>query len=58
VEVSAPNPRGRAVGIERLDGMTVERVDAHGKHLLLRFGDLPCTATAYWCPLRQESSEV
>ena len=40
VEVSAPNPRGRAAGVERLDGMRLERVDAHGKHLLLRFGDL------------------
>jgi endonuclease VIII len=40
VAVAAPNPRGRAAGIERLDGATLERVDAHGKHLLLRFGDL------------------
>ncbi|MFT3866208.1 MAG: DNA-formamidopyrimidine glycosylase family protein [Solirubrobacterales bacterium] len=40
VAVSAPNPRGRAAGIERLDGRTLEAVDAHGKHLLLRFGDL------------------
>ena len=40
IAVSAPNPRGRAAGIERLDGRTLEGVDAHGKHLLLRFGDL------------------
>jgi endonuclease VIII len=40
VETGAPNPRGRATGLELLDGATLERVDAHGKHLLLRFGDL------------------
>ncbi len=40
VEVSAPNPRGRAAGVESLDGMRVERVDARGKHLLLGFGEL------------------
>jgi endonuclease VIII len=40
VEVSAPNPRGRAAGVEQLDGMTLERVDARGKHLLLGFGAL------------------
>ncbi len=40
VAVAAPNPRGRAAGIERLEGATLERADAHGKHLLLRFGDL------------------
>ena len=39
LEVSAPNPRGRAAGVERLDGLTLERVDARGKHLLLHFGD-------------------
>jgi endonuclease-8 len=39
LEVSAPNPRGRAAGVERLDGLTMERVDARGKHLLLYFGD-------------------
>jgi endonuclease-8 len=37
---SAPNPRGRAAGIERLDGMTLERAEARGKHLLLDFGEL------------------
>ena len=37
---SAPNPRGRAAGIERLDGQTLAGIDAHGKHLLFDFGDL------------------
>ncbi len=40
VRVSAPNPRGRLAGVERLDGRRLETVTAHGKHLLLRFGDL------------------
>ncbi len=40
IGVSAPNPRGRAAGIERLDGLTLEGIDAHGKHLIFRFGDL------------------
>jgi len=40
LEVSAPNPRGRAAGAQRLDGRTLEQVEARGKHLLLRFGDL------------------
>lgn len=40
VEASAPNPRGRAARIERLDGHEFERASAHGKHLLLHFGDL------------------
>lgn len=40
VEVSAPSPRGRATGVQRLSGRTLERVDARGKHLLLDFGDL------------------
>ena len=40
VAVTAPNPRGRAARVERLDGRRLERVDSHGKHLLLRFGDL------------------
>jgi endonuclease VIII len=40
VEASAPNPRGRATRIERLDGHTFERASAHGKHLLLHFGEL------------------
>jgi endonuclease VIII len=40
IAVSAPNPRGRAAGIERLDGRTLAGVEAHGKHLLFDFGDL------------------
>jgi endonuclease-8 len=40
LEISTPNPRGRASGVRRLDGRTLDRVDARGKHLLLRFGDL------------------
>jgi endonuclease VIII len=40
VEASAPNPRGRAARIERLDGHAFERASAHGKHLLLHFGEL------------------
>ena len=40
VAAAAPNPRGRATNVERLDGRTLESVQAHGKHLLLGFGDL------------------
>jgi endonuclease-8 len=40
IAVSAPNPRGRAAGIERLDGRTLVGIDTHGKHLLFDFGDL------------------
>jgi endonuclease VIII len=40
VAAAAPNPRGRAAGIERLDGRWLEGVEARGKHLLLDFGDL------------------
>jgi endonuclease-8 len=40
VAASAPNPRGRAAKIEQLDGRTMETVWAHGKHLLLGFGEL------------------
>jgi endonuclease-8 len=40
LRVVAPNPRGRAAGVEGLDGKALDRADAHGKHLLLRFGDL------------------
>jgi endonuclease-8 len=40
IEVSAPNPRGRAAGVERLDGLTFERAEARGKHLLLHFDPL------------------
>lgn len=38
--VSAPNPRGRAAGVEQLDGRRLDRAEARGKHLLLHFGDL------------------
>jgi endonuclease-8 len=40
VAAMAPNPRGKAAAIERLDGRTLESVESHGKHLLLGFGDL------------------
>jgi endonuclease-8 len=40
VKTSAPNPRGRAARIERLDGHEFERASARGKHLLLHFGEL------------------
>jgi endonuclease-8 len=40
VAVSAPSPQGRLAGVERLDGRRLDAVSAHGKHLLLRFGDL------------------
>jgi len=40
VTVAAPNPRGRAARIERLDGRRLDAVESHGKNLLLRFGDL------------------
>jgi endonuclease-8 len=40
VSVSSPSPRGRGAGLERLDGRRLDGVEAHGKNLLLRFGDL------------------
>lgn len=40
VGAAAPNPRGKAAAIERLDGRTLEHAEARGKHLLLDFGDL------------------
>jgi endonuclease-8 len=40
VEVTTPNPRGRAARLERLDGRRFEHAGAHGKHLLLHFGEL------------------
>jgi endonuclease-8 len=40
VEVSTPNRRGAAAGTQRLDGKTLQRVSARGKHLLLEFGEL------------------
>jgi endonuclease-8 len=38
--VRAPNPRGRAAGVERIDGALLERAEARGKHLLLHCGPL------------------
>lgn len=40
VVATAPNLRGKAAGIERLDGRTLAEAEARGKHLLLDFGDL------------------
>lgn len=40
LSAKAPNPRGRAAGVERLDGRRLERAEAHGKHLLLHFDGL------------------
>jgi endonuclease-8 len=40
VAASAPNPRGKAAGIERLDEQRLEGVEARGKHFLLNFGEL------------------
>jgi endonuclease VIII len=39
VAAGAPSPRGRAAGVERLDGMRLEAAEARGKHLLLGFGE-------------------
>src|SRR4051794_14355720 len=40
VRVRAPNPRGRATGVERLDGMTVREVRTLGKNLVFDLGEL------------------
>jgi endonuclease-8 len=40
IAVEAPNPRGRATGITELDGRVLAGARAHGKNLLLDFGDL------------------
>jgi endonuclease VIII len=40
VSAAAPNPRGKAARVERLDGLCLESVEARGKHLLLGFGEL------------------
>jgi endonuclease-8 len=40
VSVRPGNRRGRITGIELLDERRLDRVEARGKHLLLRFGDL------------------
>jgi endonuclease VIII len=39
LSVAAGNDRGRAAGVERLDGHRLDSVETHGKHLLLRFDD-------------------
>jgi endonuclease VIII len=38
--VRALSGQARAAGLERVDGRRLEQVEAHGKHLLLHFGDL------------------
>jgi len=40
VAVAAPNPRGRAAGVDALDGAMLRGARALGKHLLLDFGEL------------------
>ncbi len=40
VAATAPNPRGKAARVERLDGQRLESVEATGKHLVLGFGEL------------------
>ena len=40
VSAEAPNPRGRAAGVDSLDGRVLRGADARGKHLLLDFGTL------------------
>jgi endonuclease-8 len=40
VEVRAPSPRGRSLGLQRLDGLTLVAVEPHGKNLLFDFGQL------------------
>jgi endonuclease VIII len=39
VEARAPSPRGRSLGLQRLDGLTVVAVEPHGKNLLFDFGE-------------------
>jgi endonuclease VIII len=40
LEVRARRGRARAARLERVDGRRLERVESHGKHLLLHFDDL------------------
>jgi endonuclease VIII len=40
VSAVAPSPRGRSAGIQQLDGRRLESAEAHGKHLLLGFGEV------------------
>src|SRR5918992_2395491 len=39
LDVAAPSPRGKATGVERLDGGELRAVRSHGKNLILDFGD-------------------
>jgi endonuclease VIII len=60
LRVTAPHPRGRLAGVEALDSRALERIDTHGKHLLLRFeGDLVLHShiamTGGWGIFRPES---
>src|SRR5215208_3265475 len=63
-ELRTPHPRfSRAGWEERLAGRAVESVDAHGKHLFLRFaGDLTIHShlrmTGSWRVLRRGGREV
>lgn len=40
VAASSPGPRGRAAGLDRIDGRELELVETHGKNLALVFGEL------------------
>jgi endonuclease VIII len=40
VRAAALSPRGKMAGVERLDGRRLESAQAHGKHLLLGFGEV------------------
>ena len=35
IAARAPNPRGRAAGVERLDGETIAAIESHGKNLVI-----------------------
>jgi len=39
ITVTAPNPRGRSTGVQRLDAMVLDRIETHGKNLIFYFGD-------------------
>jgi endonuclease VIII len=60
LRISMPHPRGRLSGAQALDGRRLERIDTHGKHLLLRFeGDLVLHShiamTGRWATVRPEA---
>lgn len=40
IEARAPSPRGRSLGLQRLDGLTVAAVEPYGKNLLFDCGEL------------------